>query len=346
MLLAFSSKVKKLVLLYFSAITFSFLINFCIDILVFGYVFFSEFEYYFSINIPIQIIFTFIYLFVVDYFNNSYWNNKLIIRLFLELFCIVILVTIAIFIFIIFINKCYTFTDFFENVKFAFSNKDAYTSYIESLIVVLFLEIGYQLLKSRDNEIEISQIKYENERYKYNQLKNQVNPHFLFNSLNILSGMVYTREAKESADYIGKLSDVYRYVLTNGEKYQISVREELEFIRKYGEIMKTRFLDGLSIEINFKREHLDRNILPMSLQILVENVVKHNIASESNPLKIEIYSDGDYITVSNNINIRKSSKHSTGIGLKNLSERYKISTKKDIEIIQDINIYKVKIPII
>lgn len=341
-----SSQCKRFILLYLSAITFSFLINFCIDILIFGYVFFSEFDYYFAINIPIQLCFTLIYLFVVKYFNNSYWHNKLITRVLLELLSIVILVTIVIFIFIIFINKCYTFNDFFENVIFAFSNKDAYTSYLETLIVVLFLEIGYQLLQSRDNEIEITKIKYENEKYKYNQLKNQVNPHFLFNSLNILSGMIYTRKAKECADYIGKLSDVYRYVIKNNEINKISLREEVDFICKYCEILETRFRDGIKINIDFEKKILDRYVLPMSLQILVENAVKHNIATESNPLEIRIYSEGEYIIISNNINTRNDSKISTGIGLMNLSNRYKIATKKDIEIIKRTHIYIVKIPII
>jgi len=345
-LLRFSIKSKQFFLLYLSAVFFSFLVNFCIDILVYGYVFFTYFSIYFLVNIPVQIIITFVYLLIVDTINKRYWHKKLIHRVFYEISFVFIITTILILILSSLPIKYDSFGGYIANLKSIFFTKYVFTNYVENLMVVLFLEMGYLLLKSKNEEVQFEKLKYENESYKYNQLKNQINPHFLFNSLNILSGMVYTREAKESANYIGKLSEVYRYVLMNDEKAKITLREEIEFINKYGDILKTRFAEGFRLNIDLSGDYMERHILPMSIQLLVENAVKHNITSENNPLVINIYIEDDYIVVENNINARSSRIISTGIGLKNLSQRYKIASRKDISIVKNDMIYKVKVPLI
>jgi LytS/YehU family sensor histidine kinase len=186
----------------------------------------------------------------------------------------------------------------------------------------------------------------EREKFKYNQLKNQLNPHFLFNSLNTLSAMVYTKTPDESVDYIEKLSDFYRYVLVNEGKNLISLNEEIEIINKYGDILKTRFQDGFVLNITLNEEDLNKKILFMSLQLLVENAVKHNIASKEKPLTVNIYSENNVIVVSNNKVIRTDNVISTGIGLDNLNERYKIVDNKEIKIIDEKEKFSVKIPMI
>ncbi|MCK9163306.1 MAG: histidine kinase [Bacteroidales bacterium] len=201
------------------------------------------------------------------------------------------------------------------------------------------IETIYLYYKRKESEIE-------NNKFKYIQLKNQLNPHFLFNSLNILSAMIYTKSANESVEYIEKLSESYRYVLTNDDKNIILLRKEIEFIHIYGDVLKARFSDGFLLKITLEEEDLNWEILFMSLQLLVENAFKHNIASKEKPLIINIYSENGYIVVSNNKVIRLDNVISTGIGLKNLKERYKMITKREIEIIDDKEMFIVKIPMI
>lgn len=220
-----------------------------------------------------------------------------------------------------------------------FDRKFFWTSMVEGISLILLIETLYSFDKRKESEREI-------EKNKYIQLKNQLNPHFLFNSLNILSAMIYTKKPSESVDFIEKLSDVYRYVLTNEGRRLISLREEIEFIIKYGDILRIRFVDGFVLKIALKEEDLNRKILFMSLQLLLENAVKHNIALKEEPLIIRIYSEKDFIVFSNNKIIRKDNVNSTGIGLENLCERYKIIADKEIMIIDEAEKFKVKIPVI
>ncbi len=192
-----------------------------------------------------------------------------------------------------------------------------------------------------DNE---QRLREENLKYQYRTLKAQVNPHFLFNSLNTLSEIVY-EDAQKADNYIQKLSGIYRYILDNEETDSISLSKEIEFVNRYFELQKER--DGnkivLSIDIPDAGKY---QIIPVSLQILVENAFKHNSMSENRPLKISIYKEDTVVVVINNIQRKNTLDNSYGIGLNNLKERVKLITGREMAVNQENNKFTVKIPII
>ncbi len=291
---------------------------------------------YFIVNFICISILIIIDINIVRYFNSIFLRKKMVLRFFLEILCAVIISHIIVYILQNIIVMRFNLIAYLDEIL---KDGSFYTITIEGIFIMLFIETIYMHYQRKESDLE-------REKFKYNQLKNQLNPHFLFNSLNILSAMVYTKTPEESVDYIEKLSDFYRYVLTNEGKNLISLKEEIEFINKYGDILKIRFADGFVLEIDLKEEDFNRKVLFMSLQLLVENAVKHNIASKEKPLIINIYSENNFIVCSNNKIIRTDNVISTGIGLDNLNERYKIISKKEITIIEDKEKFTVKIPMI
>lgn len=185
----------------------------------------------------------------------------------------------------------------------------------------------------------------ENAVLQYRQLKSQINPHFLFNSLNALVSLI-NNDRDLAVQYTKKLSAVYRYVLTQDQQDTATVRDEAGFIGNYSDILRTRFSQGLEFRFDIRPSDMDRAVPPMSLQLLVENAVKHNAVSSGQPLVIRISTDGEYLCVSNNINPRLSSSSGTGIGLENLSRKYAILAGRDITVMHDNNTFTVKLPLL
>lgn len=185
----------------------------------------------------------------------------------------------------------------------------------------------------------------ENAVLRYRQLKSQINPHFLFNSLNALVSLI-NNDRDLAVQYTKKLSAVYRYVLTQDQQDTVTVRDEAGFIGNYSDILRTRFSQGLEFRFDIRPSDMDRAVPPMSLQLLVENAVKHNAVSSGQPLVIRISTDGEYLCVSNNINPRLSSSSGTGIGLENLSRKYAILAGRDITVMHDNNTFTVKLPLL
>ena len=188
------------------------------------------------------------------------------------------------------------------------------------------------------------QLIVENLKYKYQNLKSQVNPHFLFNSLNTLTEIVY-EDSKKADSYIQTLSKIYRYILENEEIDLVWLDKEIEFVKQYFNIQKVRDNDKVSLEIDLKDAGKFK-IVPVSLQILVENALKHNSRSEKMPLKIRIERSNDYIVISNNIQRKNILENSSKTGLLNLRERVRLIINKDLIIEDDNNLFIVKIPVI
>jgi sensor histidine kinase YesM len=187
-------------------------------------------------------------------------------------------------------------------------------------------------------------LREENLRYRYRTLKTQINPHFLFNSLNTLSEIVYT-DANKADNYIQKLSGVYRFILDNEETDLLPLEEELTFVEHYFSLQKERY--GDKIDLTIAVENPDRfKIIPISLQILIENALKHNSSSEDKPLKINISVENRYLIVSNNIQRKNILSDSSGTGLLNLKERVKLIMNREMIIFQTNDLFIVKLPII
>lgn len=177
---------------------------------------------------------------------------------------------------------------------------------------------------------------------EYTSLKNQVNPHFLFNSLNVLTSLV--DENEDAVRYIKKLSEVYRYLLENKDKQIVSLSSELKFAEAYIYLHKIRFGDNLKSNINVSDTNF--SIVPLSLQMLIENAIKHNIISEDAPLNIEIYTEDEYVIVKNNLQLKNTRETSLNIGLDNIKKRYIYLSYKEIIIKKDKNYFIVKLPLL
>ncbi len=180
--------------------------------------------------------------------------------------------------------------------------------------------------------------------FQYQTLKNQVNPHFLFNSLNTLSSLV--RENPDlSEEFIQKLSHIYRYILDDKDKELVPLSEEIKFVQDFFYLQKIRDEEKITLKIEIQNMEGVR-ILPVSLQLLVENALKHNSATRNNPLEIIIHNEGiDRLVVRNNLQKKTRLSESPGIGLKNLNERSKLILNTEIDVIETADEFVVKIPV-
>ncbi len=201
------------------------------------------------------------------------------------------------------------------------------------------------LVEWRKSAIEAEQLRTEKLASQYQSLKDQLNPHFLFNSLNVLSNLVY-EDPDKSAAFIQKLSKIYRYVLEVQREELVELGKELSFARNYLELQKIRFEENLQYSIQVSQES-GFVLPPLSLQLLLENAIKHNIASQEDPLFIKILSQGNELWVSNSFNPKTSfTESSTGVGLENIRLRYQLLSDKRIEVNQSENEFIVRLPLL
>lgn len=217
--------------------------------------------------------------------------------------------------------------------------------FIMSCLVTSSCYIIYLIRRQQQVIIENQQLQAENILNQYEVLKNQLNPHMLFNSLNTLRSLV--RENQDKAqEYIQELSRVLRYTLQSNESQCVRLREEMDFASAYIFLLKMRFEDNLLFEIQIDKALEDYYVPPMSVQVLIENAVKHNEISDRHPLVIRISTDSNEgISVSNPIQPKWTTTSGTGIGLANLAKRYRLLLKQEIQITEDKN-FTVRIPLI
>lgn len=180
---------------------------------------------------------------------------------------------------------------------------------------------------------------------QFESLKNQLDPHFLFNSLNVLSSLI-DENPDQAQRFTASMSKIYRYVLEQKDKELVTVEEEIDFAKIYCELLKTRFEDSVNFEFKVKDVDLKSFVVPLSLQLLLENCIKHNFATSSKPLKITIYSENGYLFIENNLQEREQVKDSAGIGLANIVQRYSLLTKNNVFIEKSNEFFRVKIPIL
>ena len=204
--------------------------------------------------------------------------------------------------------------------------------------------VNYALTAKKD--IQKQRERAHTAQYRYMKLKGQVNPHFLFNSLNILDCLVCEEKNEQASTYIHKLAGIYRYMIKSEDEELVKLSDELIFIEKYTDLLKVRFTEGLQIEMNIADDCLNKLILPCSLQLLIENATKHNAVSADNPLKIRIEASGNEARVRNNIIPKIAHSQSTGLGHKYISRQYLDLCGKSIEIDITENDYCVTLPLL
>ena len=205
----------------------------------------------------------------------------------------------------------------------------------------------FGFIKSREKRLKKAErLEKDKVTFQFETLKNQVNPHFLFNSFNTLIGII--EDDREAAvEYVEKLSDFFRNILVYREKDTITLGEELELVQHYYFLQQKRYGSNLQLEVTVSEKERELLIAPLTLQLLVENAVKHNIVSRSKPLSVHIFTEaGDLLVVRNNLQKKKTPENSTGIGLTNIVKRYAILTRKPVQIIENELVFEVKIPLI
>ena len=200
--------------------------------------------------------------------------------------------------------------------------------------------------KIRLKEKETETLKQMSTQARLQVIRNQVNPHFLFNNLNVLSSLVLQQHS-EANRFIEKFSTVYRTLLTNQDKDLISLREELAFIDPYVYLLQKRFGEGLQVTLDIDPACLDRRIVPVVLQMLMENAIKHNAVSVRKPLAITVRTlDGEAIEVRNNLQPRLDKEPSTQIGLENIRQRVQLTMQRDVTVEQTDQYFSVRIPLV
>lgn len=208
------------------------------------------------------------------------------------------------------------------------------------------LYVSYNFFKSwKQSLIDIENYKTQSVEAELKNLKNQINPHFLFNNLSVLTSLVYQNQDKAAA-FISELSKVYRYVLDNRNAELVTLSEELDFLNHYFYLLKIRFEGAVFFSLQVDQNKSSDYLPPMCLQLLVENTIQHNVASKENPLHVDIYTSKDYLIIENNIEKRREQVVSSQSGLINMQSRYAFFTDKLIKVYNDGKIFKVVLPLI
>lgn len=248
----------------------------------------------------------------------------------------------------------YTLTLYYVFVKFG--NQllqknifyDQTINYILVAVITVFFLILFFIIDRKKNKLErkiiVESTKAETATAKFESLKNQLDPHFLFNSLNVLTGLI-EENPDNAIDFTTSLSKIYRYVLEQKDKEVVPIQEEINFAKTYINLLKLRFENSIHFELDESLINHEGFIVPLSLQILLENTIKHNIVSEQKPLKIKMYKQDNNLIVENTLQPKDSIKDSTGVGLNNIINRYQLISNRKVEIEKD-QLFRVQLPIL
>lgn len=302
---------------------------------------FKEMGYYFLYGIVLTAINSTYF----DFMNNRIeWKKYKRYRFTLSIFGSVVLTVIGIFIirlFIALVLEQRSYSEFIANENHRF--------YVVCLMITMVVTLAFHLIyfykKSQENKVKEQKIIAGTASAKFETLKNQIDPHFLFNSLNVLTSLI--EENQDNAQkFTTSLSKIYRYVLEQKDKELVSVEEELSFAKTYMNLLKMRFENSVFYELPESVKNPDAKVVPLSLQLLLENTVKHNIASETKPLHIRIYEKGDYLIIENDYQKKEVLQDRKGVGLQNIVDRYSIITNRKVRIEQTEKHFRVELPML
>ena len=231
----------------------------------------------------------------------------------------------------------------------AFLATERPANYLVAIVVTFFVTLGihafYFYKAYQENKVKEQKVIAGTASAQFESLKNQIDPHFLFNSLNVLSSLI--EENPENAQkFTTSLSKIYRYVLEQKDKELVPVAEELAFAKTYMNLLKMRFENSISFELPEDFNNDEAKVVPLSLQLLLENTIKHNIVSEQKPLHIKIYIADNYLIVENNLQIKEVLQDRRGVGLQNIVNRYALISERKVLIEESSAYFKIKIPIL
>ncbi len=235
-----------------------------------------------------------------------------------------------------------------------FSLRENYTPLKLNLMYCWLVNLLYHLINAiifyfkeyKMTSLEAEQLKRITAQAELQLIKSQINPHFLFNNLNVLSALIM-KDNQEANRFIEEFSKVYRYILSNHDKELVDLKSEINFIRPYLFLLQKRFADALVIDLDIREQPHEQYIIPASLQMLIENAIKHNVVSRQRPLRIRVHSNGDHLLeVSNNLQSKQTKEASTGIGLQNIIKRYQLVSRRPVEIENNGQSFTVRLPLL
>ncbi len=225
------------------------------------------------------------------------------------------------------------------------SAADYLISLTTSIVVVTIFYVIWYYKNRQDRRVKEQKIIAGAASAKFDALKNQLDPHFLFNSLNVLTSLI-EEDPYQAQKFTTSLSKVYRYVLEQKNKELVSVDEELRFAKTYVRLLKMRFEDSIVFDIPEMENIPEAHIIPLSLQLLLENAVKHNIVMKTKPLHLKVFAEEGYLVVSNNLQEKQVVKKSSGVGLQNIRQRYELLTDQKVIIDKTASDFQVRIPML
>ncbi len=293
-------------------------------------------------DILLRLFFIFIYSWLLLQINTNwrvlYSNLSIFTRSVMRILANILLFIIAVHSFI-FIDEIVTgqiITDLADTI--------IHMVYAVIMVIIIFIARIIRLQMAHQVDLaEKEQLKQQSLKNELEALKNQINPHFLFNSLNSLNSLI--RDNKQATTFVNKLSFMYRYILQSGSEDLVTLSDELKFLDSYIFLIKTRYRTRFEVNIDIEEQYLNKKLPSLALQLLVENAVKHSEISESNPLLVKVYVEDALVVVENPIKPRTTFVDSTGNGLANLEKRYEILMKKNILINDSNKVFKVKLPL-
>ena len=282
-----------------------------------------------------------LFIYLDKFFEADRFTKRRVFIGFLGSFIVSILAIFLLRIFEDVVVEGKTFSVFFQN--------EAMSNYLVAIIMTFFVTLAFHAFffykAYQENKVKEQKIIAGTASAKFESLKNQIDPHFLFNSLNVLSSLI--EENPENAQrFTTSLSKIYRYVLEQKDKELVSVEEELAFAKTYMNLLKMRFENSLFYELPTTGLNPEAKVVPLSLQLLLENTVKHNVVSEQRPLHIRIFMDGDYLAIQNDYQKKEVLQDRQGVGLQNIINRYGIITNRKVLIEQNEQTFTVKIPVL
>ena len=216
------------------------------------------------------------------------------------------------------------------------------------LVIISVVLLGFMIRFASKMQLEATdqRTRRHQAEFRYMTLKNQVDPHFLFNSLNVLDSIVLEGTPQEASAYIHKLASIYRYLMQHEAKKLVPLSEEIQFARTYRELIQIRFPEGLVLEDRVGADIPHGYIIPCTLQLLLENAIKHNAISPENPLIVSVFTDGKSITMRNTRIPKVSTRPSTGIGLQYIRNQYRDLADAEITVTQTLDSFAVTVPIL
>ncbi|MEX2350286.1 MAG: 2TM domain-containing protein [Flavobacteriaceae bacterium] len=301
----------------------------------------ESFGFYILYSVPLSFVNSYFF----DWMNHKInWEKHKKYRLSAGIFGSVTITLITIF-FIRIVHRVgidgLTFEEFIEKERLQFY----FIALLITLIISLFFHAFHFYKALQEKKVKEQKIIAGTASAQFESLKNQIDPHFLFNSLNVLTSLI--EENPELAQkFTTSLSKIYRYVLEQKDKELVSLEEELAFAKIYIQLLQVRFENSLYFEIPEVLSNPEAKVVPLSLQLLLENTIKHNIVSEKKPLHIRIYEEGKNLVVENNLQKKEVVQSRKGVGLENIVNRYAIITNRIVTITEDKEVFKVKIPVL